>query len=168
MSETTGEFLRYRRNHFSARLPAHLRYTLSHFWLEEREAGCWRVGLTPFATRMLGEIVEFDLEVAEGREVAIGEVLGWIEGFKAVSDLYSAAAGEFRGANAQARADTERVCADPYCEGWLYMVKGIPDPQAVDVQGYSGHLDRTIDKMLEQPWRSKPRGDDRGSDGSKH
>ena len=37
----------------------------------------------------------------------------------------------------------------PYAEGWLYAVRGEPDPAAMDVHGYIALLDATIDKMLE-------------------
>lgn len=154
MAGTSGEEIRYRRNRFSARLPAGHLYSHSHFWLGEAEPGTWRVGLTSFATRMLGEIVEFDVERREGERLEVGEVVGWIEGFKAVSDLYTVAAGVFSGINSVAAEDTEIVCRDPYRSGWLYAVRGDPDPDAVDVNGYVAHLDRTIDRMLEQPWKS--------------
>ena len=42
-----------------------------------------------FATRMLGEVVEFDFEVAPGDSIEEGQAIGWFEGFKAVSDLYT-------------------------------------------------------------------------------
>jgi len=110
--------------------------------------------LTNFATRMLGEIVEFDLEVEEGSGVQVGSVMGWIEGFKAVSDLYCVVDGEFGGSNPLAVEAAEIICNDPYGEGWLYSVRGNKDPQATDVEGYVSHLDSTIDRMLENPWRT--------------
>jgi glycine cleavage system H protein len=128
-------------------------YSRSHFWLLEASPGCWRIGLTGFATRMLGDIVEFDFEVERGKSVHVAQIVGWIEGFKAVSDLYSVADGEFSGGNEAASGNTAIVCSDPYGEGWLYMVKGTPDPQAVDVNGYVQHLELTIDKMQEKPWK---------------
>ena len=149
-----AEVIRFKRNHFSARLPIGYLYSLSHFWLHEESPRSWRVGLTNFATRMLGEIVEIDFEVEAGKQVRAGEVLGWIEGFKAVSDLYSVAEGEFSGGNPIAGAGTDLVCSDPYGEGWLYRIRGKPDPGVVTVQGYIEHLERTIDKMQEKPWQS--------------
>ena len=55
MSET----LEYKRGRFGTRLPAERRYTRSHYWLKQTEAGLWRVGFTKFAARMLGDVVEF-------------------------------------------------------------------------------------------------------------
>jgi glycine cleavage system H protein len=98
---------------------------------------------------MLGDLVEFQLEPAVGADVAVGGKVGWIEGFKAVSDIYSVAAGAFAGANAALREDITLLESDPYRSGWLYAVRGRPEPEAVDVYGYVTILDATIDKMLE-------------------
>ena len=59
----------------------------------------WRVGFTKFATRMLGEIVEVQFEKQPGDAVASGEIIGSIEGFKAISDIYCVADGRFAGGN---------------------------------------------------------------------
>ncbi len=155
MSPTaTGELIRFKRNRFVARFPRLYRYSLAHFWLAEEEPGEWRVGLTHFATRMLGEIVEFDVETPVGNRVETGTVIGWIEGMKAVTDLFCVASGELLGLNPLALEDIEKVCKDPYGEGWLYAVRGEPDPDTVDVEAYLAQLGETIDAMEDQPWRS--------------
>lgn len=143
-----AETLHYKRSRFSSRLPVNYRYTPSHYWLHETQPGLWRVGLTNFATRMLGEIVEFDFTVPKGDVIEVGQTIGWIEGFKAVSDIYSAASGEFLGANPGISGAITSIDHDPYGEGWLYEVRGVPDPRHVDVQGYVAVLDATIDTML--------------------
>src|SRR5687768_301775 len=91
----------FRQARFTTRLPNECLYSPSHYWLEEIEAGVWRVGLTRFATRMLGDFVELSIQPVAGEQVAVGEVIGWIEGFKAVTDVYCSVGGEFRGINAQ-------------------------------------------------------------------
>lgn len=139
--------VRYRRNRFSARLPASCRFTRSHAWMREVSPGEWRVGLTSFATRMLGEVVEFGFDVAAGAPVKTAEVIGFIEGFKAVSELYCVIDGTFAGANPAATADPARIWAHPHDDGWLYAARGTPDPESVDVAGYVAFLDQTIDRM---------------------
>jgi glycine cleavage system H protein len=139
--------LRYRRNKFAGNFPAAARYTRSHAWLAEDPPGRWRVGLTGFATRMLGEVVEFGFDVPEGAPVKTSDVIGYIEGFKAVSDLFCVADGVFEGANPVARADPALIWAKPHHEGWLYAVRGTPDPEALDVHAYVAFLDETIDRM---------------------
>ena len=142
--------LEYKRTRFGTRLPENILYTRSHYWLAEvpNEPGLWRVGFTKFALRMLGDLVEFQLEPAGKTEIEIGARIGWIEGFKAVSDIFSVARGAFAGSNSALRDDITLLESDPYGRGWLYAVHGTPEPEAVDVHGYVGILDATIDKML--------------------
>jgi glycine cleavage system H protein len=141
--------LAYKRVRFGTRLPTDRRYTRSHYWLLETGVGTWRVGFTKFAIRMLGDVVEYQFEtVPEGR-IEVGAKIGWIEGFKAVSDIFSAAEGVFEGTNPELKDDITLLESDPYGRGWLYAVKGQPEPESVDVHGYVTILDATIDKMLE-------------------
>jgi glycine cleavage system H protein len=142
------ETVAYKRSRFSTRLPVGYRYTPSHYWLLEIEPGVWRVGFTKFAARMLGDIVEFDFRVPAGAPIDAGQVLGWTEGFKAMSDIYSAASGAFLGSNPLLASAITLIDHDPYGEGWLYSVRGLPDPGSTDVQGYIAVLDATIDTML--------------------
>lgn len=137
----------YKRSRFSTRLPDDRRYTASHFWLSQAENGLWRVGFTKFAVRMLGEIVEHDWETDPGKPVEVGQIIGWVEGFKAVSDLYSVATGKFAGGNPDLADDLDVIQSDPYGKGWLYAIEGEADPESVDVNGYVSMLDATIDRM---------------------
>lgn len=154
MARYDGETVRFKRSRFVARFPREYLYSPSHFWLHEYQPGRFRIGLTDFATRMLGEIVEFDFEVAQGDAVKPGDVVGWMEGFKAVADLYCVAEGSFIGPNQDAFANVELVCKDSYGEGWLYEVEGRPDPGALAVDDYLSLLNETIDTMEEKPWQS--------------
>jgi glycine cleavage system H protein len=138
----------YKRSRFSSRLPIEYRYTASHYWLRETEPGMWQVGFTKFAIRMLGEMVEFDFKVEPGARIEVGQVVGWTEGFKAMSDIYSAVSGEFIGPNPALARNITLIDNKPYDEGWLYQVRGTPDPAHIDVNGYIAILDATIDKML--------------------
>lgn len=140
--------LHYKRSHFATQLPLDYRYSAAHAWIARQDNQTWRVGLTRFATRMLGEIVDVGFEPAPGTPVQPGDVVGWIEGFKAISDLYCIARGRFAGANPELKQDIELVARDPYGRGWLYQVIGEPDPQCVDVYAYRDILDQTIDRLL--------------------
>lgn len=108
----------------------------------------WRVGFTRFATRMLGDLVEYELSIKTGDSVALGDEIGSVEGFKAVTAIFSVMEGEFLGAGDDLRADITLVERDPYGRGWLYRVRGRPDPESVDAHGYAALLDTTIDKLL--------------------
>jgi glycine cleavage system H protein len=138
----------YKRSRFSTRLPAGYLYSPAHYWLREASPGVWQVGFTKFASRMLGDIVEFDFKVPAGASIETGQVIGWTEGFKAMSDIYSAASGELLGANPALAREITLIDDEPYGDGWLYSVRGRPDAAAMDVNGYIAVLDATIDKML--------------------
>src|SRR5262249_37402292 len=138
----------YRRSRFTTHLPVDHRYSPAHYWLLEESPGIWRVGLTKFATRMLGDIVEFDFSVTPGTQIGVGDQIGTIEGLKAVTSVFAAGSGRFLGEGARLRQDVTLADSDPYGEGWLYRLQGEPSPDAVDVHGYVAMLDATIDKML--------------------
>jgi len=140
----------YKRSNFVTHLPADCLFSPSHFWLREIEPGRWRVGFTKFATRMLGEIVEVQWEKADAEPVASGEIIGSIEGFKAISDIYCVADGRFAGGNSVLREKIELVSDDPYGAGWLYAVDGIHDGKCIDLPAYRALLDTTIDHILEK------------------
>jgi len=140
----------YKRATFVTHLPADSLYSPSHFWLREIDPGRWRVGFTKFATRMLGEIVEVQWEKGDGTPVKSGEIIGSIEGFKAISDIYCVGDGTFAGGNAALRQDIELVSREPYDGGWLYEIQGQPDAKCIDLVGYRALLDTTIDRILEK------------------
>lgn len=147
MDCSPDQVVRYKRSRFSTRLPESFRYTASHAWLWEREPGLWRVGYTKFATRMLGELVEHDFEVKPGETVKVGQVIGWVEGFKAASDVYCVVNGQFVAGNPALTANVALLDEDTYGEGWLYEIRGEPEPGAMDVKAYTGILDLAIDKI---------------------
>jgi glycine cleavage system H protein len=138
----------YRRSRFTTHLPVDRRYSPAHYWLLEEQPGLWRVGLTKFATRMLGDIVEFEFSVASGAAIGVGDEIGSIEGLKAVTSVFSAGTGRFAGEGPDLRQDVTLAETDPYGKGWLYRLQGEPAGNAVDVHGYVAILDATIDKML--------------------
>lgn len=140
----------YRRSRFSARLPKTHRYSPAHQWSAEVEPGLYRLGLTRFATRMLGDLVEFEFSIQEGESLEPGQSLGWIEGFKARSDIYAVRHGRFAGWSPALGEDITLMDRDPHHAGWLYQVRGEPDSNTIDVHAYIALLDATIDKMLAQ------------------
>lgn len=140
----------YKRSNFVTHLPADCVYSPSHFWMARQEDGRWRIGFTKFATRMLGEIVDHQFEKKPGEAICSGEIIGSIEGFKAISDIYCIAEGTFSGSNPDLRDHIEWVGEDPYGAGWLYAVEGVPDARCVDLSAYRRLLDTTIDRILEK------------------
>jgi glycine cleavage system H protein len=150
MGPEPARTIRYHRCNFTARLPVNYLYAPAHAWLAKQGDDLWRVGLTKFATRMLGEIVDHAFHVQLNEPVRPGQAIGWIEGFKAVSDLYCVAEGVFAGSNPVLKTQIETVNEDPHKTGWLYLVRGRPGPECLDVEGYRNFLDQTIDRLLGQ------------------
>ena len=140
-------FLSYRRGRFETSLPSGRHYLASHFWIASDEDGSRRVGFTQFATRMLGEVVEFDFEVQPGQSMERGQAIGWFEGFKAVSELYSPLDGRFSEINPALADQIEKVHAAPY-RTWLFRAEADLPEDALDAAGYASFLDSTIDRMM--------------------
>ena len=149
MAESRKGTIYYKRSRFLTHLPEGRLYTRSHSWLLEVSLGIWRVGLTKFASRMLGDVVEFKITAVKGDRVSVGQTIGWIEGFKAVSELYCVAEGEFVRGNPDLDTDITLLDTKPYAEGWLYEVSGRPEPEATSVADYVALLDVTIDRMID-------------------
>ena len=150
MSLETSASIHYKRARFSSDLPSDRLYSASHFWLKEIASGLWQVGFTQFATRMLGEIVEFQLDIQPNECVSIGRVIGHIEALKAVSDIYCIVEGTLHSINISLEEDVTLISSDPYNQGWLYQTQGQPDSNCMDVHGYISLLDQTIDRLREQ------------------
>ena len=142
--------LAYKRARFVAQLPLDYLYSPSHFWIAPQTGGIWRVGLTKFAARMLGEMVDYGFETQFEAPVIPGQVLGWIEGFKAISDVYCIAEGKFGGANPALEHNPTLVNHDPHDAGWLYAVRGQPGGKCVGAEDYAKVLDQVIDGMLKE------------------
>ena len=140
----------FKQSHFVTHLPVDYRYTRSHFWAERRTGDRLRLGFTKFATRMLGEMVDHQFDTAPQEPVRPGQVLGWIEGFKAISDMICVGEGAFAGGNPALKENISLVNDANYTDGWLYEIDGRLDDQSLDVQGYADHLKATIDKILEK------------------
>lgn len=150
MDAAKPKTLHYKRSHFATQLPVDYLYSPSHAWLARQPDGSWRIGLTRFATRMLGEMVDHGFEPAPGASVAHGQIVGWVEGFKAISDLYCVVAGEFLGGNPALKEKISIVDKDCYGAGWFYGAKGEPESKCIDVHAYRDLLDKTIDRILEK------------------
>lgn len=150
MPTDTAKPVHYKRSRFSTYLPQDRLYAPSHFWMKEEPPGVWRVGFTKFATRMLGDIVECRFDAKPDEEIATGDVIGYIEAFKAVSDLYSIVDGNFLGMNPALLENYSLVSSFPYDKGWMYEAKGNPDERCMDVNQYILLLNNTIDKMQDK------------------
>lgn len=162
------EFVRFKHARFSASFPSSYRYSRSHYWIappgrleNPGPEDFWRIGFTKFATRMLGELVEAQFDVAVGSPVNPGQRIGYVEGFKAASDVFCVLEGTFAGKNDALDVDACIVRSSTYVDGWLYAVQGVPEEDHLDVHGYIAHLDAIITRMQEDPqYASDTHGED--------
>jgi glycine cleavage system H protein len=158
MSGKPGKYLHYKRSHFATQLPLAYWYSPTHYWIARLAESRLRIGLTKFATRMLGEMVDHGFEIRSGQPVAPGQILGWVEGFKAISDVYCVATGTFAGLNPALKERITLINQDPYADGWLYEVDGQPDARCLDARAYRDHLDVTISRLLEKRGQNEQNG----------
>ena len=138
----------YRRSRFATELPSGCLYAPSHFWLREEPEGIWRIGFTKFAIWLSGDPVECKLSVTPGSRITVGQEIGWMEGLKALTSIHAVAAGEFLDTGKEIRSDITLLDSDPYDRGWLYLVRGNPAPDCVDVHGYIKMLDEAVDRVI--------------------
>jgi glycine cleavage system H protein len=61
-----------------------------------------------------------------GSKVDLGQSIGWIEGFKAVSDIFCVVDGQFVRSNPDLGQNPELLDKECYARVWLYEVKGRP------------------------------------------
>lgn len=146
----------FKRSNFATHLPADALYSPSHYWLIPEPNGMWRVGFSKFAVRMLGDLVDQAFDVPVGSPIKPGAILGWIEGFKAISDIYGVIEGVFHGGNPSLKGHLEQIHDAPYTTGWLYRAAGEPDRNCMPALEYASLLNATIDRMLAQQKDPRP------------
>nr|WP_297457249.1 glycine cleavage system protein GcvH [uncultured Halomonas sp.] len=111
-------------------IPANLRYTESHEWVQDNGDGTVTLGITDHAQEALGDVVFVELPET-GRELNAGEEFGVIESVKAASDLYAPLAGEVVEINDSLEDAPETVNESPYEAGWILKLK-LADASALD------------------------------------
>ena len=79
-----------------------------------------------------GDIVELGFETETGTDVETGQVIGWIEGFKAVTDIFSPLSGRFDEFNPALDKQIQLLTSDPYDKGWLFKIRGNPGDDCHD------------------------------------
>ncbi|NIH81648.1 glycine cleavage system H protein [Amycolatopsis viridis] len=115
-------------------VPAELKYTAEHEWLD-LDGDTATVGITAFAADALGDVVYLDLPAA-GSTVAAGQPCGEIESTKSVSELYAPVDGEVVEVNAKVTDDPGLLNTDPFGEGWLFRMKVTGAGDLLDAAAY--------------------------------
>ena len=103
-----------------ASYPAGYKYTKDHEWIDlAGDRG--KVGITDYAQQQLGDVVYIELPEV-GAKLKEGQSFGTIESVKAVSELYSPAAGEVVEVNGALKDKPEGVNSDPH-GSWMIVLK---------------------------------------------
>jgi glycine cleavage system H protein len=120
--------------------PADLKYTKDHEWAKT-EGQTITIGITDHAQSALGDIVYTDLPKV-GRELKKGETFGVVESIKAVSDLYSPAAGKVTEINSALVDEPARINREPYAS-WMIKLT-LTDPaslsELMDAKAYEAYV----------------------------
>jgi glycine cleavage system H protein len=115
------------------------RYVRNHMWI--RPVGeALQLGFSSYAVRLLGDIHHLQWSVAPGGAVSAGQVLGFIEGSKATSDLYAPLAGTVVELNPRVLAEPALLNSELYEDAWLLALRG-QDDLSLTPEEYLAHLE---------------------------
>jgi glycine cleavage system H protein len=104
-------------------IPGDLLYTEDHEYLKPTDdPAVFQVGITDYAQGELGDIVYVELPIP-GSKFDKHDVFGTIEAVKAVSELFSPAAGDVVEVNKRLDQEPALVNTSPYDEGWMVMLR---------------------------------------------
>jgi glycine cleavage system H protein len=120
-------------------IPADLKYTSTHEWIEDEGDGTVKVGITDHAQALLGDMVYVELPEI-GRSVDAGEECAVVESVKAASDVYSPVTGEIVEVNELLNDDPDLVNKDAFGDGWLFRVQlaeNVDLDELLDAEGYA-------------------------------
>jgi glycine cleavage system H protein len=118
--------------------PAGLRYGQDHLWIRPGTGrGLVRVGVTDFAQRSLGDVVQVRMP-GLGETLPAGQACGDIESVKSVNDLVAPVTGTVSARNDELAGTPELLDTDPYGRGWMFEAE--IDPAALEAQSQSPSL----------------------------
>lgn len=103
-------------------VPAELKYTKEHEWIQEISATKFRIGITDYAQSALGDIVYIQLP-KNGSSVNANSVCGEVESTKSVSEIYAPITGQVVLVNDNLESNPEIINADPYGAGWIAEIE---------------------------------------------
>lgn len=103
-------------------IPADLKYSQTHEWIEVAHDGTARIGITDHAQQLLGDIVFVETPEV-GSTVSAEETCAVVESVKAASDIYAPLSGEVTEANADLADTPENINTGAFSDGWIFCVK---------------------------------------------
>ena len=103
-------------------VPAELKYTKEHEWIQEISPTKFRIGITDYAQSSLGDIVYIQLP-KNGSSVNANSICGEVESTKSVSEIYAPITGKVVLVNEKLENNPEIINADPYGAGWIAEIE---------------------------------------------
>ena len=121
-------------------IPADLKYTAEHEWVQVMDESTIRFGITDYAQDALGDIVFVSLPNV-GDALTAGSTCGEVESTKSVSDIYAPVSGEVIARNDAIETAPDTLNSDPYKNGWIVDVRVAGNAneladQLMDAAGY--------------------------------
>ncbi len=121
-------------------IPADLKYTAEHEWVQVIDESTIRFGITDYAQDALGDIVFVSLPNV-GDSLTAGGTCGEVESTKSVSDIYAPVSGEVIARNDAIETAPDTLNSDPYKNGWIVDVRVAGDAselvsELLDAAGY--------------------------------
>jgi len=111
-------------------IPADLKFSQTHEWIELNHDGTASVGVTDHAQQLLGDIVFVEAPEV-GSEISIEEPCAVVESVKAASDIYAIVSGTVTETNEELTDAPENINTGPYSDGWIFRVK-LSDDTEID------------------------------------
>jgi len=102
-----------------------IRYSKTHEYLRIEKIDGMNVGtigISPYASKNLGEIIHNDMMVKENSSVVKGKIMGCLESVKTVNDIYFPVDCIVLEENKKAIEEPRIITEDPLGEGWLLKV----------------------------------------------
>jgi glycine cleavage system H protein len=103
-------------------IPADLKYTAEHEWVQVLDESTIRFGITDYAQDALGDIVFVSLPNV-GDSLTAGGTCGEVESTKSVSDIYAPVSGVVIARNDAIETAPDTLNSDPYKNGWIVDVR---------------------------------------------
>ncbi len=123
-------------------VPADLKYTSSHLWVEDLGENTYRVGITDFAQEQLGDVVYVETPEVE-REYGQTDECAVVESVKSTSDIYCPLSGIIMEVNAELEDAPELINAEPYSDGWMFVINAIDDAELDDLMDSESYSELT-------------------------
>ena len=123
-------------------LPTDRQFVNNHMWVLPTDAG-YRLGLTAYAVKLLGDMRRLEWSVAADTRIEKGQSMGTIEASKATSDLFVPMSGTLLEFNPAVVADPTLLNSNLYDCGWLFCMKSDDgeEPLLLSPQKYLAHVE---------------------------